>query len=169
MPIFLLLFIVMPIVEMAILIKVGGVIGALNTVGLVVLTAVVGAAMLKRQGLATLMRANQRMNTGEIPAREMAEGLLLAIGGVLLMTPGFVTDAIGFACLLPGTRHVMAAHLLKRMVVQGQAQTFHFHTGGGFQQRDPFRRPGESGDIIEGEFEEERNKDGSGPDRLEKK
>ncbi|MDX1800983.1 MAG: FxsA family protein, partial [Marinobacter sp.] len=90
MGVFFLLFVILPIVEMTILIKVGAVIGALNTIGLVLLTAVLGAALLRQQGLATLLKANQRLNSGELPAKEVAEGLILAVGGALLLTPGFV-------------------------------------------------------------------------------
>lgn len=158
MRVFLLLFIVMPIVEMAVLIKVGGVIGVLNTIGLVLLTAVVGAALLKQQGLATLLRANERMNSGELPAREVAEGLVLAIGGALLLTPGFVTDGIGFLCLLPGSRHWLVSQALKRLTVSGGGSYFHFSAGGAdpfrngpFGPQRPFDRDGDS-DIIEGEY-----------------
>ncbi|SFM42655.1 FxsA family protein [Marinobacter zhejiangensis] len=156
MGIFLLLFIVMPIVEMAILIKVGTIIGALNTIGLVLLTAVIGAALLKQQGLATLLRANQRLNSGELPAREVAEGLILAVGGALLLTPGFVTDTVGFLCLLPGTRHWLAGQALKKMVVSGQAQSFQFTMRSGHFQQGPGSRRGD--DIIEGEFEDETDR-----------
>lgn len=79
MPVFVFLFIVMPIAEMAVLIQVGTMIGVLPTIGLVLLTAVIGAALLKQQGLATLTRANQRLNSGELPAREVAEGLILPL------------------------------------------------------------------------------------------
>ncbi|SDX64399.1 FxsA family protein [Marinobacter mobilis] len=163
MGIFLLLFIILPIVEMAILIKVGTLIGALNTIALVLLTAVIGAALLKQQGLATLLRANQRLNSGELPAREVAEGLILAVGGALLLTPGFVTDAIGFLCLLPGSRHWLAAKALKRMVVSGQAQSFQFTMrGGNYRQGPGFCR---DDDVIEGEYEDETDR---GRDRIEK-
>lgn len=77
MSVFLFLFIVMPVAEMAVLIKVGGIIGVLNTIGLVLLTAVIGAWLLRQQGLATLLKANQRLNSGELPAKEVAEGLIL--------------------------------------------------------------------------------------------
>ncbi len=166
MGIFLFLFIIMPIVEMTILIKVGGMIGALNTVGLVLLTAVIGAALLRQQGLSTLLRANQRLNSGELPATEVAEGLILAVGGALLLTPGFVTDGIGFLCLMPGSRHWLAGQALKRMVVAGQSGSFTFTAGrqdpfgGPFGQhggrRDPFRR---DDDIIEGEYRDETRRD----------
>ncbi|MBD3641285.1 MAG: membrane protein FxsA [Marinobacter sp.] len=179
MAIFLFLFIIMPIAEMAVLIQVGGMIGVLNTIGLVLLTAVIGAWLLRQQGLATLLRARQRLNSGELPAREVAEGLILAVGGALLLTPGFITDTIGFLCLIPGTRHFFAAQVLKRMVVSGQSSSFYFRAGGGdpfgqdpFGGRDnPFgrQRPvdrDENGDIIEGEYQDRTERD---HDRIEKK
>lgn len=109
-----LLFVLTPIVEMWVLIKVGGVIGALPTIGLVLLTAVIGLALLRMQGFATLLRARQKMEEGQLPAKELVEGIFLAVGGALLLTPGFVTDALGFACLLPGTRHVLIAWGMQR-------------------------------------------------------
>lgn len=180
MGIFLFLFIVMPIAEMAVLIQVGGMIGVLNTVGLVFLTAVIGAWFLRQQGLATLLRANERLNSGELPAKEVAEGLILAVGGALLLTPGFITDTVGFLCLLPGTRHIMAAQALRRMVVAGQSRSFHFRAGGGqgpfgqdpfggrehpFGRQSPFDRDS-NGDIIEGEYQDQTESD---RDRIEKK
>ncbi|EON93872.1 FxsA cytoplasmic membrane protein [Marinobacter lipolyticus SM19] len=175
MSVFLFLFIVMPIAEMAVLIKVGGMIGVLNTIGLVLLTAVVGAWLLRQQGLATLLRANQRLNSGELPAKEVAEGLVLAVGGALLLTPGFITDTIGFLCLIPGTRHWFVAQVLKRLVVSGQTRSFHFQAGGGqgpfgnrenpFGQQRPFDRDA-NGDIIDGKYRDETERD---HDRIEKK
>lgn len=169
MGVFLFLFIIMPIVEMVILIKVGGLIGALNTVGLVLLTAVIGAALLRHQGLSTLLKANQRLNSGELPAQEVAEGLILAVGGALLLTPGFVTDGIGFLCLLPGSRHWLAGQALKRMVVAGQSGSFTFRAGSFGPGQGPFgpgadpfgSRPGSSDrdDIIEGEYRDETDRD----------
>ena len=90
------LFIIIPIIEMWLLIEVGSHIGAFNTISLVVLTAFVGAILLKRQGARTLLRAQSRIHQGEIPAREMVDGLFLGVAGALLLTPGFFTDAIGF-------------------------------------------------------------------------
>ncbi|WP_417530303.1 FxsA family protein [Marinobacter lipolyticus] len=175
MSVFLFLFIVMPIAEMAVLIKVGGMIGVLNTIGLVLLTAVVGAWLLRQQGLATLLRANQRLNSGELPAKEVAEGLVLAVGGALLLTPGFITDTIGFLCLIPGTRHWFVAQVLKRLVVSGQTRSFHFQAGSGqgpfgngenpFGRQRPFDRDA-NGDIIDGEYRDETRRDN---DRIEKK
>jgi UPF0716 protein FxsA len=172
LPVFVFLFIIMPIAEMVVLIKVGGLIGVLNTIGLVLLTAVIGAWLLRQQGLATLLRANQRLNSGELPAKEVAEGLILAVGGALLLTPGFITDAVGFACLLPGSRHWLAAKALKRMTVAGQSRSFYFGTGGGagpfgqgpFDGHGPFgpQRPFDrdaNGDIIEGEYQDQTESD----------
>lgn len=175
MPVFLFLFIIMPIAEMAVLIKVGGIIGVLNTIGLVLLTAVLGAWLLKQQGLATLLRANQRLNSGELPAKEVAEGLILAVGGALLLTPGFITDTVGFLCLLPGSRQWFVGQVMKRMVMSGQAGGFQFRAGGGqnpfgggehpFGRQRPFDRDA-NGDIIEGEYRDETESD---RDRIEKK
>jgi UPF0716 protein FxsA len=116
-PVLLVLFIIIPIVEIWLLIQVGTVIGALATVGLVVLTAVIGVALLKYQGVATLLRANQRLRRGEIPVTEMGEGIFLAVGGALLLTPGFVTDGMGFFCLIPGVRRWLLGRLTRHMRV----------------------------------------------------
>ena len=111
MPYLFILFVVMPIAEIAVLIKVGGAIGGLTTIGIVILTAVIGTAMLRQQGIATLNKAQQRMQKGEMPAQQMLEGLLLLIGGVLLLTPGFITDFFGFCTLIPISRRFLAAKL----------------------------------------------------------
>lgn len=150
----LLLFIVMPILEMWVLISVGQEIGALPTIGLVLLTAVVGLALLRRQGLSTVMRAQQKMQAGEMPAKEMAEGIFLAVGGALLLTPGFITDAIGFACLIPGVRHLFLGKLLSHVVVVRTGQ-YGPHAG-------PGSEAGRSHDVIEGDYERE---DRDGPDQ----
>ncbi|TDT43169.1 UPF0716 protein FxsA [Halospina denitrificans] len=164
MPVFLIAFIIIPILEMVVLIEVGGIIGSLPTVGLVLLTAVIGAAMLRQQGAATLLRANQRMASGELPAQEMAEGILLAVGGALLLTPGFITDAVGFACLIPFTRKWLTHYVVNRMVVTGQMSM----GGGGSYTQGP-RRDRYGNIIIEGEYEragEPRHDDPQDPDRL---
>jgi len=117
----LLLFFAMPIIEMYLLITVAGYIDALPTIGLVMLTAVIGVTLLRYQGLETLMRGTQKMRSGQMPAQEVAEGLLLAVAGALMITPGFVTDAIGFLILFPPTRLVIAHMMLARV------QTHSFH------------------------------------------
>ena len=106
------LFFVVPLVEVYFLIKVGSIIGAGWTIFLVVLTAVIGVSLLRQQGFSTLLRAHRLMDQGQIPAMEMLEGIVLAVGGALLITPGFFTDAIGFMCLLPYTRRDFIRRLL---------------------------------------------------------
>ena len=122
MRILLFLFIAVPIIEMWVLIEVGSLIGALPTIVLVMLTAVIGLGLLRQQGLSTLWRANQRLNAGSLPAQEIVEGFVLAVGGALLLTPGFVTDAVGFACLFGPLRRRAVQALLRRGVIMASGQ-----------------------------------------------
>lgn len=136
----LLLFIVLPMAELWLMIKMGGAIGALPTVLLVIATAAIGVTLLRIQGVSALLRAQTRMQAGEMPAEELVQGVFLALGGVLLLVPGFVTDALGFLCLTPGIRQFLVAGLLKRARVRT------VHTAGA-----------KSGpDVIEGEYRRER-------------
>ena len=112
------LFFLIPVLEVYLLIQVGSAIGAGWTILLVIATAVLGVNLLRQQGLHTLMKANQAMAQGQVPAMEMMEGFLLAIGGVCLITPGFFTDAVGFICLLPTTRKGIIRYLLLNSSVQ---------------------------------------------------
>ena len=100
-------FIVLPILEMYILIEVGSLIGAFNTIGLVLLTALLGLILLRQQGFQTLLNARNKLLQAELPTEEIVTGIFLAVGGALLLTPGFVTDFIGFMCLLPFTRRFL--------------------------------------------------------------
>lgn len=97
-------FIVLPVLEMYLLIEIGSFIGALNTIGLVLLTALIGLALIKRQGFNTLISARNKLLKAEIPAEELITGFFIAIGGALLLTPGFITDFFGFFCLIPFLR-----------------------------------------------------------------
>lgn len=106
------LFLIIPIIEVYLIIEVGGLIGAGWTILLIILTAIIGVNLLRQQGISTLMRANQVMSQGQVPAMEMMEGLFLAVGGALLITPGFFTDVLGFICLLPFTRRGIIRYLL---------------------------------------------------------
>ena len=151
-----LLFIVMPVLEMWLLIEVGSHIGALNTIALVLLTAMVGMALLRQQGLSTLMQVNQRLNQGQLPAEQILGGVLLAVGGALLLTPGFVTDGIGFACLLPMSRKLIVAALLKRGLLQAQSHAgFGSAQQGDFQARSRPESGAQGSNTIEGEFRRE--------------
>jgi UPF0716 protein FxsA len=161
-----LLFIVVPIVEMWVLIEVGSAIGALSTIALVFLTAAVGLALLRQQGINTLLKVNARMERGELPAGEILEGVMLAVGGALLLTPGFITDVIGFCCLLPFTRKSLVAILLRQGVVMagyGRTSQSNFQDSaniGGHGQAD-WKSSGSEGsnnggnNVIDGDFRRE--------------
>jgi len=146
----LLAFITIPITEMWFLITVGQHIGALPTIGLVLLTACIGLALLRYQGAMTLLKARMKMDAGELPAREMADGLFFAVGGALLLTPGFVTDAIGFACLIPGIRTLLIGFFSKHLF-RGRVQPDprSFQTGNADQDHTKTR----PNDVLEGDFE----------------
>jgi len=137
------LFFAIPIIEVYFLIQVGSIIGAGWTILFVILTAVVGVNLLREQGIKTLLKANQSVAQGEVPAMAMMEGLFLAVGGALLITPGFFTDAIGFICLIPFTRH----GIIKAMLLNSTFQsTYTVH-------KENYRR--EDSKTIEGEFHRE--------------
>ncbi|MFK7862326.1 MAG: FxsA family protein [Granulosicoccus sp.] len=159
MPYALFLFIAMPIVEIALLLRVGDAVGWLPTLLIVVVTAIVGSGMLRQQGLATLNKARQRMDAGEMPAQQLFEGILIMMGGVLLLTPGFVTDTFGFACLIPVTRRWIAAKLSARAIVGFSAASQTSARGAspgrgfsGFGKPPGQSRRAGSGDIIDGDF-----------------
>ena len=111
MPFLFLLFVLVPVIEIALFIRVGGAIGLFPTLAIVLGTAALGTWLLRREGMATLARARTRMAAGELPADQLVEGLLLFAGGLMLLTPGFMTDAAGFACLLPPSRRWLAARI----------------------------------------------------------
>ena len=147
------IFVITPIIEMVLLIKVGQWLGVVPTVGLVLLTAMIGLSLLRRQGLSTLLRANQKIEQGGLPAQEMIEGILLAIGGALLLTPGFFTDAVGFYCLIPYTRKNLVRYLMKRGIfmaasAMGEGGQFYSSSATFYSQTSSNRQD----DIIEGEY-----------------
>ena len=139
------LFFVIPLVELYLIIEVGSLIGALWTVFLVVLTAVIGVSLLRIQGFNTLNRARQNLDQGTLPAMEMMEGIMLAVGGALLITPGFITDTLGFLCLIPLTRRAMIAYLMRHATIHARG---HYSRSGG-QEGDQHHQ----GRTIEGEFQ----------------
>ncbi len=143
------LFLVIPIIEVYLLIEVGGIIGAGWTILLIVLTAIIGVNLLRQQGISTLTRANQLMSRGQLPAMEMIEGLFLAVGGALLITPGFFTDALGFICLIPLTRRGMIRYLMSRADIITTYTVQRGHRGPGNHEN------GESSRTIEGEYRRE--------------
>lgn len=125
--ILIVLFIVIPAIELWGLIAVGKVIGPWWTVALVILTGVVGAWLAKQQGLQVFRLVQLQLSRGQMPTETLIDGVLVLIGGILLMTPGFFSDAIGLILLIPYTRMIIR-HLLKlwlwRLVSSGRIQLF---------------------------------------------
>ncbi|MCG6235548.1 FxsA family protein [Vibrio furnissii] len=153
-PILLILFIAVPVIEIGLFIQVGGVLGLWPTIALVLITAFVGASLVRSQGLNTLMTVQQRMQRGEMPAQQIVEGVLLAMAGVLLVVPGFMTDVLGMVILLPAPRAKLAHSLMSKMVVTPMASGF---------QSSHFERDGDThssshhGQTFDGEFERKQD------------
>ncbi|MDP1615487.1 MAG: FxsA family protein [Methylococcales bacterium] len=133
---------IVPFAEIYLLLQVGGIIGALPTIFLVVFTALLGAFLLKQQGLATFQRFQLSLAQGEVPAYEIIEGPIILLGGLLLLTPGFITDILGFVCLVPPLRRKIAQYLIENHLIQAVA--------GGFQ-----RNKASDNNVLEGEFHKE--------------
>ena len=144
----IILFIAMPIIEMWLLIVVGQHLGASLTIIMVVFTAVIGLHGLRSQGLSTLQRLQDKLSSQQLPAKEIVEGVILAIGGAFLLTPGFITDVLGFSCLLPFTRKLW----IKLLFTWFQLRLSPLHQAS--FDRPGFDRsgPSVSGDTIEGEY-----------------
>ena len=131
----LLLFVVVPAVELMLLIEVGGRIGTLATVGLIVVTGVAGAALARRQGLGVLARLQRETAEGRLPAESLADGVFILVAAALLVTPGILTDVVGLLFLVPAFRSVAKRILwrrLERAVRERRVQMHvHFEDGGG--------------------------------------
>jgi len=155
----LLAFVITPIVEIAVFIEIGDVIGLWPTLAIVVITAMAGTAMLRAQGLATFASAQQCIARGEFPVRQVFDGACLLVAGALLLTPGFVTDGIGLALFLPPVRNLLRRWVLSRGRFQIHAGQV--HTGMNTEPR-PEREDG----VVEGEFHEvDRERDTKPPPR----
>jgi len=141
------------IVEIWVLIKVGSVIGALASVFLMLLSAGVGISLVRSQGLQTLLSMQQRMAAGELPAREILQGMLLAIAGLLLILPGFVTDAVGLLLLQPALRDWLAGRWLNysqlHMPVASRPTPFNDDQS----PFEPHSSARKGGTTVDGEFE----------------
>lgn len=110
-----LIFTIVPVVELYLIIEVGSRIGALNTISLVIVTAAVGAYMVKLEGLGVMARLQRNMQDGVFPAEELLDGMLLLVAGALLLTPGFLTDVFGFLAVFPLTRGLIKKVVKKYM------------------------------------------------------
>ncbi len=159
MPAFLFLaFIAIPLIEIAIFIEVGGAIGVWPTIGIVLGTALMGATLLRMQGLATWRRAEEAMRRGEPPVAEMLDGVFLIVAALLMVTPGLFTDCIGLLLLIPPLRREIGRRAARRIAASSRFTVYSSGMGGarpgpGF---DPGAgRPAKGpGPVIEGEAEE---------------
>ena len=170
--ILVLLFTVVPALEIFLLFEIGGRIGALPTFVIVILTGIWGAALAKMQGLSVLHRIQTELNQGQIPGDAIVHGLLVFGGGLLLLTPGFLTDILGFSMVIPGTRHLIAKFLkdfFERSIQNGntnfyfyqstqstqgpfgQQSTYTYTTQDEFQRRDDGPKEVEPG-VFEADF-----------------
>lgn len=150
------LFTAVPIFELWLLFKAGGEIGILNTVGIVFITGVVGAALAKKQGFVLMNQVRGEMESGQVPADSLIHGFMVLAGGLLLLTPGFVTDALGFSMVLPGPRHFFVV-LFKKWIVskiaKGSVKFYTSNMSSGFsgsfggQEPSPFEQKREVRDA----------------------
>jgi len=139
-PLFLVIFVGVPLLELYLLIQVGSEIGAFSTIALSVLTALIGTFLVRVQGFSVLLRVHQMLDRGEIPAFEVLDGALLLIAGLMLLLPGFITDTLGFLLLIPSLRRRLILRFVRVVPVH---------------QR-PARGPEPR--LIEGEFRRERDR-----------
>ena len=133
--------VIVPIIEIAVFVEVGGAIGLWPTLAVVVATAIAGGTLLRLQGLATMARAREALARNEMPLKEVVDGVFLLVAGLLLLTPGFVTDGVGFVLFVPGVRAGLRALLARRLAATG------IHAPSA-----PRGRPG--GTTIDGEYRE---------------
>ena len=160
---FVFLFTLLPAIEIYLLFEIGGEIGAGNTFLIIILTGIVGAALAKSQGIAILNQIQTEMNKGAIPGKAIIHGLMVFAGGLLLLTPGFLTDVIGFSLVIPGPRHILYVWVKKLVAKAAASGNFRFQTfssarNNPFTQSPNFEKPRApreevSGNVIEAEFE----------------
>lgn len=140
-------FIGIPLIEIGLFIQVGGWLGLWPTLAVVVLTAIAGTALVRGQGIAVMQQIQGSFESMNDPTEPLAHGAMILLSGALLLTPGFFTDAVGFALLVPAVRERMFAYLRSRVKVAT------FSAGPGFQTGPMHRGPRDS-NVIDGEFEE---------------
>ena len=158
MPLLVLLFIVVPIAELYVIIKVGEAIGLLPTLAILIADAVLGSLLLRQQGRSAWRRFNEAIAAGRFPGREAADGVMVAVGGTLLLTPGFITDVFGLLLLLPptraGIRRGLFGFLSRRFVLVGAAGSAAGRMRGRRGPQEPGATPDERPYDFEGEARE---------------
>lgn len=155
---FLLLFLLFPVLELFVFVKVSAAIGFFPALLLIILGSMLGVFVLRIAGLATALRARESLNRGELPAQTMLEGLMLALGGGLLILPGFISSVIGLIMMLPLTRRLLANTMRKRgeeQAIRQRAFADDLQPRGGPAPRQPL---GREPNVIEGEFEHRDSK-----------
>jgi len=148
--ILVILFILVPIVEIAAFIKVGNALGTGKTLFIVIITAILGVYLLKQQGLKAWRDIQLSMAQGKLPAIEMAAAAQLLFAGGLLLTPGFVTDTVGFVLMIPQIRHFLAEKMIKKGILSAKS----VHSDHLNQQNSHSNDSLHQGRTVEGEFEE---------------
>ena len=148
---FIVLFIFVPLLEIIILISVGGVIGLWPTVAIIILTAFIGAILLKRQGLKTLIRAQNQFNKGQFPIDEIFETLCFVCSAILLITPGFFTDSVGLLLFVTSFRILLKKIVTNTLIARSD---IHIYTGNTQNKKTNVDQK-----IIDGEFEEIKSVD----------
>lgn len=144
------LFIIVPLIEIALFIQVGGILGLWPTLAIVIVTAMAGTYLVKRQGLAELARIQNSLNTLNNPTRPLAHGAMILASGLLLLTPGFFTDAVGFLLLVPGVRDKVMQAVRSRINVKS------FTVG----PQPGSRGPAQDADVVEADYVEVPPRDG---------
>lgn len=144
--------IVVPIVEIAVFINIGGVIGLWPTLAVVILTALAGAKLLREQGLATVRRAQHKLASEKLPLEELFEGACILFAGALLLTPGFVTDGVGLALMAPPVRRALGKHLWRALGGHMDIRTF--QTGESMGGGPMGGSMGSEGGVIDGDFQD---------------
>ncbi|MDX1438640.1 MAG: FxsA family protein [Rubricoccaceae bacterium] len=143
------LFLIVPILELVLLIQIGEWIGFWPTIGLIVLTAAVGSWLARREGWNAFRRFQQKLSTGGVPGREITDGLIILVSGALLLTPGIITDAVGFLGLLPPSRTLIRKQIEKRFqrsVRSGRTSVFVVQPPGAFSEQAP---PIEDAEVVD--------------------
>lgn len=148
------LFVTVPIIEIALFIQIGGEIGLLSTLGIVIATAFLGTYLVRKQGLSALSQLKNNVETLENPIAPLAHGIMILLAGALLLTPGFFTDAVGFSLLVPNIRFWLFERVKQRIPHSQNGFSFtHARTGGAKHSSQNGERQA-SGTTIEGVYEE---------------
>ncbi len=149
----LLLLIGVPTLEVFVFIEIGGQIGLFNTVSIICITAIIGTYLLRRQGLSVLNRVQHSLSKNELPVKEIVDGVFLLIAGILLLTPGFVTDGIGFILFVPLIRLLLGQYFLIYLSKKGHNQPWD-NTNQNESQQHFNTNSNQNDTIIDGNFEE---------------